>query len=333
MSPARSVPNDALPPRVSDCRSSQSGMSEEASWEATRRPVRTFAVLAGAAVHGGAARRARRDALGPGSRTAVRAAGQAIGCPSRPGRVAPPRSASPLSDGIPLLASARPTSQGMQVRVAEQDERAREPAAPACAHRGPWRGSGWRSRYPPPCWTLLPDAGSVDVLLLLAVLLGLVAAESFTVDFEFRKQGFTWSPSELAFVMALVAVGGAWTAVARAAAIGVVVMTQGYSRPKAAFNVSVAVLEVCAAVAVLRRPAGRRISAPATGSCYLVAVVAASLARRRPDRRRDLGDGGLSRPRAVDDVAGPRRSWSGRCPSSSAWPSCCWSASPRGRGC
>ena len=113
--------------------------------------------------------------------------------------------------------------------------------------------------------------------MLLAVLLGLVAAESFTVDFEFRKQGFTWSPSELAFVMALVAVGGAWTAVARAAAIGVVVVTQGYSRPKAAFNVSVAVLEVCAAVAVLRVLPVGSISSPATWLSYLVAVVAASL--------------------------------------------------------
>ena len=164
----------------------------------------------------------------------------------------------------------------MQVRVAEQDDRAgnRPPSL-----RTPWTVAwlGLAVAVPGALWTLLPEAGSVDVPLLIAVLLGLVAAESFTVDFEFRKQGFTWSPSELAFVMALVAVGGAWTAVARAVAIGVVVVTQGYPRPKAAFNVSVTVLEVCAAVAVLRVLPVGPISAPATWLSYLVAVVAASV--------------------------------------------------------
>src|SRR3712207_9359820 len=45
----------------------------------------------------------------------------------------------------------------------------------------------------------ISDAGPVSPLLLLAVVIGLVAAESFPVHFEFRKQSFTWSPSELAF--------------------------------------------------------------------------------------------------------------------------------------
>ena len=164
----------------------------------------------------------------------------------------------------------------MQVRVAEHDDRA--PNRPLRLSR-PWTVAwlGLAVAIPTALWTLLPEAGPVSVPLLLAVLLGLVAAESFTVHFEFRKQGFTWSPSELAFVMALVAVGGAWTAVARAVAIGGVVMAQGYSRPKAAFNVSVAVLEVCAAVAVLRVMPVGAISSPGTWLSYLVAVVAASL--------------------------------------------------------
>jgi diguanylate cyclase (GGDEF)-like protein len=164
----------------------------------------------------------------------------------------------------------------MQVRVAEYDDRA--PNRPVHLS-SPWTVAwlGLAVAIPTALWTLLPDAGPVSLPLLLAVLLGLVAAESFTVHFEFRKQGFTWSPSELAFVMALVAVGGAWTAVARGAAIGAVVLTQGYSRPKAAFNVSVAVLETCAAVAVLRVLPVGDISLPATWLSYLVAVVAASL--------------------------------------------------------
>ena len=140
--------------------------------------------------------------------------------------------------------------------MAEQDDRA--PRRPLSL-RSPWTVAwlGLAVTVPVALWTLLPDAGSVSIPLVVAVLVGLVAAESFTVHFEFRKQGFTWSPSELAFVMALVAVGGPWTAIARAVAVGAIVVRQGSSRPKAAFNISVAVLEVCAAVAILRGPAGR----------------------------------------------------------------------------
>ncbi|TFV76914.1 sensor domain-containing phosphodiesterase [Blastococcus sp. CT_GayMR19] len=160
--------------------------------------------------------------------------------------------------------------------MAEQDDRA--PNRPL-SFRSPWTVAwlGLAVAVPTALWTLLPDAGPVSIPLLLAVLLGLVAAESFTVHFEFRRQGFTLSPSELAFVMALVEVGGLWTAVARAAAIGIVTVTQGHSRPKAAFNVSVVVLEVCAAVALLRMLPDGPISAPATWLAYLVATVAASL--------------------------------------------------------
>lgn len=164
----------------------------------------------------------------------------------------------------------------MQVPVAEQDERTRQGPL---LFRNPWTVAwlGFAVAIPVALWVLLPEAGRVDPAVLVVVLLGLVAAESFTVHFEFRKQGFTWSPSELAFVMALVAVGGAWTALARAVAIGAVVLAQGYPRPKAAFNVSVAVLEVCAAVAVLGvLPAGD-ISEPATWFAYLVAVLAGSM--------------------------------------------------------
>jgi diguanylate cyclase (GGDEF)-like protein len=163
----------------------------------------------------------------------------------------------------------------MQVRVAEQDE------------RGPYRPLAFRSQWtialvgsavavPVGLWVLVPATHPVDVLVLGAVFLGLVAAESFSVHFEFRKQGFTWSPSELAFVMALVAVGGGWTALARAVAVAVVLVAQGYPRPKAAYNVSVVVLEVCAAVAVLQvMPAGA-ISHPVTWLSYLVAVLVGS---------------------------------------------------------
>src|SRR5215218_4656794 len=122
---------------------------------------------------------------------------------------------------------------GKQVRVSEQLDRAQRRPLSA----GPWTvaWAGLALAVPISLWVLLPGSESPDVPRLIAVFLGLLAAESFSVQFEFRKQSFSWSPSELAFVMALVAIGGAWTAVARAAAVGIAVSVQGYQRPKAAF--------------------------------------------------------------------------------------------------
>jgi hypothetical protein len=163
----------------------------------------------------------------------------------------------------------------MQVRVADQDEGV---ATRPFAFRSQWTVAwvGFALAIPVGLWVLAPTGRPVDIPLLLAVFLGLVAAESFSVHFEFRKQGFTWSPSELAFVMALITVGGAWTALARAAAVGIVVLAQGYPRPKAAFNVSVVVLAVCAAVGVLHLLPPGDISEPATWLAYLVAVLVGS---------------------------------------------------------
>jgi diguanylate cyclase (GGDEF)-like protein len=126
-------------------------------------------------------------------------------------------------------------------------------------------------------WALPPASWSVDVPVLIAVFLGLMASESISVQFEFRKQSFSWSPSEFGFVVALVLVGGTWTAVARAAAVAIVLLAQGFPRPKAAFTVCVAVLEVCAAVAVLRGMHVGDVSEPLTWLAYLLAVVAGSI--------------------------------------------------------
>ena len=164
----------------------------------------------------------------------------------------------------------------MQVQVAEYDDR---PLRRPLSLRSPW-SVAWIAlavAVPVSLWALVPLAEPVDVLPLVAVFLGLVAAESLSVEFEFRKQTFSWSLSELAFVMALVTVGPAWTAVAWGIAVGLAVLAQGYSRPKAAFNVSLVVLEVCIAVGVLHfLPAGE-ISEPVTWISYLIAVVVASV--------------------------------------------------------
>jgi diguanylate cyclase (GGDEF)-like protein len=175
-----------------------------------------------------------------------------------------------------LLASARPTSPvEMQVRVAEQDDRM--PTRPL--RLTPWAVAwiGMAVAVPVALWVLVPLVRPADPLVLVAVFIGLVVAESFNVEFEFRKQSVSWSVSEFAFVMSLVAVGGAWTAVAWALAIGLVSLAQGYPRAKTTFNVAVVVLEVCAAVAVLEvLPAGD-ISEPGLWLSYLVAVLVASI--------------------------------------------------------
>src|SRR3954466_407333 len=126
-------------------------------------------------------------------------------------------------------------------------------------------------------WVLVPVAEPVDPLTFTAVFLVLVAAESFNVEFEFRKQSLTWSVSEFAFVMALWAVGGAWTAVAWAFAVALISLAQGYPGAKAVFNATVVVLEVCAAVAVLRVLPVGEISEPSVWVSYFVAVLTASL--------------------------------------------------------
>ena len=95
------------------------------------------------------------------------------------------------------------------------------------------------------------QVSDVEPWLVALVALGIAVAESLTLQFEFRKQSFAWTASELALVVALVTVGGAWAAAARAAAVGAVLVIQGFPRAKVVFNVATAVLEVVVACIVL----------------------------------------------------------------------------------
>jgi diguanylate cyclase (GGDEF)-like protein len=165
----------------------------------------------------------------------------------------------------------------MDERVAEQDVRA--PYRPLIL-RSAWT-MAWLvvALAVPVCVEVLASQPlAVDPLLILGVFVALVAAEWFSLHFEFRRQSYSFSASELAFVVALVEVGGFWTALARAAAVGGVLLAQGFPRPKVAFNMGVVALEVCVAVALLRILPVGDISAPATWLAYLLAVLAASCA-------------------------------------------------------
>ena len=125
--------------------------------------------------------------------------------------------------------------------------------------------------------TILPHhTEAFDFRLFIVVFAGMVAAEVFSLQFEFRGQGVAWSASELALVVALVEIGGTWAALARGAAVGAVLVAQRYPAAKGTFNVGMSVLEACVAVMVLDHVPVGPISSPATWLFYLVAIFAAN---------------------------------------------------------
>ncbi|MGY1761135.1 putative bifunctional diguanylate cyclase/phosphodiesterase [Geodermatophilus sp. SYSU D00779] len=125
--------------------------------------------------------------------------------------------------------------------------------------------------------TILPHhTEAFDFRLFVVVFVGMVAAEVFSLQFEFRGQGVAWSASELALVVALVEIGGTWAALARGAAVGAVLVAQRYPAAKGTFNVGMSVLEACVAVVVLDLVPVGPISSPATWLSYLVAIFAAN---------------------------------------------------------
>jgi diguanylate cyclase (GGDEF)-like protein len=114
------------------------------------------------------------------------------------------------------------------------------------------------------------------MLELVATFTALAAAELFNLHFEFRRQSVSCSPSDLFVVIALVTVGGAWTALARVAAMGLAALLERRAPSKALFNLAVAVLEVGTAVAILHLLSDGSFTSPATWGSYLLAIVAAN---------------------------------------------------------
>lgn len=164
----------------------------------------------------------------------------------------------------------------MQVRVAEHDVRTTRRVRPLSS---PWAIAALGLLLAVPVGVLLLSDGPFRVALpvLLVVALAFVAGESFSLEFEFRRQSFSCSISELAFVVALVEVGGFWAAVARAAVVGAVLLAKGFPHPKIVFNMAAAVVEVSVAVALLRWLPVGDIGSPETWASYLVAVLVASM--------------------------------------------------------
>jgi diguanylate cyclase (GGDEF)-like protein len=165
--------------------------------------------------------------------------------------------------------------RGLQVAVAEHNA----DAATGPLLRSPWIPSALAVALAAVLSALvLPGTSDgTHAVLVLPVLLALVAAEWFSLHFEFRRQSYSWSAAELVFVVALVEIGGAWTAAARAVALAVVLVAQRFPPPKTLFNVGVVVVEVCVAVLVLELLMVREISSPATWLSFLLAIFVANV--------------------------------------------------------
>ncbi|WP_236834689.1 bifunctional diguanylate cyclase/phosphodiesterase [Blastococcus sp. KM273129] len=117
----------------------------------------------------------------------------------------------------------------------------------------------------------------VPSAVLLLVLVAAVAAEGVNVHVEFRRQSFHSSASEVAFVIALLEVGGAWTAATRAAAVAVVLLAHRLPTAKVVFNTAVAVLEAGVATAILALLPSGGLATPSTWLSSLLAVFAANV--------------------------------------------------------
>jgi diguanylate cyclase (GGDEF)-like protein len=111
--------------------------------------------------------------------------------------------------------------------------------------------------------------------LLLGLFVAMLLLESINLHFEFRRQSFQWSATEIVIVMALVEVGGTWTALCRAGAVAL-----AFARlpgPKIVFNAAISVIEVSVAVAALSLSHAEPLSSPATWLAYLLAIFSANV--------------------------------------------------------
>ena len=112
---------------------------------------------------------------------------------------------------------------------------------------------------------------------VLALFAAFLLTESVQLDIEFRRQTFCVSPSEVALVIGLVEVGGVWTAAARVGAVAIVLARQSLPLPKAVFNLSITVVEVCTALLVLSWLPPLALAEPLTWLSLAPALVGGSV--------------------------------------------------------
>ena len=122
-----------------------------------------------------------------------------------------------------------------------------------------------------------PQTGAPDLWILLGVFAGCLLAESVTLQVEFRKQTFGLAAPEIVLVIGLVEMGGLWTAVARSAALGLVLSRQRYPAAKSAFNIAVGIVELAVAAMVLDWFPPIDVRAPTTWVALLTALIVAGV--------------------------------------------------------
>ncbi|MGY1857769.1 putative bifunctional diguanylate cyclase/phosphodiesterase [Modestobacter sp. SYSU DS0290] len=112
---------------------------------------------------------------------------------------------------------------------------------------------------------------------VLTLLVAFLLTESAQLDVEFRRQTISLSPTEIPLVVGLVEVGGVWTAACRVVAVLVVMAVRHNSPAKLAFNAGIAVLELCAALAVLEVLPPLQLTQPLGWASLVLAVLSANL--------------------------------------------------------
>ncbi|GAB4080562.1 EAL domain-containing protein [Modestobacter muralis] len=126
----------------------------------------------------------------------------------------------------------------------------------------------------PVLWSSGASPSPLAVVLLVGAFL---LAESLRLDLEIRRQTLTVSPTELALVVGLVEVGGAWVVAARLIATVVVLGVQRYPLAKLVFNAALVVAEVSASLAVLAVLPALQVSSPVTWLSLVLAVLVTGL--------------------------------------------------------
>ena len=121
-------------------------------------------------------------------------------------------------------------------------------------------------------------------VLFVAVLF--LVSESVVMHVEFRRQTYSWSLAELALTVALIEIGGLWTALTWVAAIAVLMVAQSYAPAKAVFNLAMVLLHASVAVAVLSVLPEVEIAEPLGWFSLILAVLVANLRRGPHDHGR-----------------------------------------------
>ncbi|MFW3170048.1 putative bifunctional diguanylate cyclase/phosphodiesterase [Geodermatophilus sp. CPCC 206100] len=109
-----------------------------------------------------------------------------------------------------------------------------------------------------------------------AFFVAFLVAESLTLAVELRSHTISCSVAEAVLVLSLVEMGGAWTAVACAGAIGAISARDRLPAAKILTNVAMTVVQVGVAVLLLQHLPVGAISDPLTWLSYLTAVIPAT---------------------------------------------------------